>query len=77
MSRKYQYDYYTVEVPGDLADTLQELGDHAINEARGRARLYCMPAHWEATHVSGEVGDFTVTFRVCRKRNRRTPARVA
>jgi hypothetical protein len=66
---KYLYDQYTIDVPGDCAETIQELGEIAINEARERARLYCMPANWTATRISGEVGDNNVRFKVVRKRN--------
>jgi hypothetical protein len=66
-----RYDYYTVDVPGDCADSVEELGNIAIDEARDRARLYCIPALWTARRISGEVGDFTVRFQVCRKRRRR------
>ena len=62
------YDYYTIDVPGDCADTIEELGGIAINEARERARLYCIPALWTARLISGAVGDWEVTFRVSRKR---------
>jgi len=64
-------DYYTVQVPGDAADSVADLADIAIDEARDRARLYCMPALWTATLVSGELGDWSVTFRVRRTRVKR------
>jgi hypothetical protein len=64
----YKYDYYDVEVPGDCADSLEELGQVAIAEAMDRARLYCLPALWTAARVTGDVGDWVVQFRVCRKR---------
>lgn len=66
--KRYKYDYYDVEVPGDCADSLEDLGQIAIAEAADRTRLYCLPALWTATRVSGDVGDWTVRFRVCRKR---------
>lgn len=65
-----KYDYYTVAVPGDLADNMEALAEQAITEARERAKLYVMPATWTATHISGEVGDFEVKFRVRRARNK-------
>ncbi len=65
------YDYYDVSVPGDCADSIEELGQIAINEATDRARLYCLPALWTAERVAGDVGDWTVRFRVCRKRHKR------
>lgn len=64
-------DYYTISVPGDCADSMQELGSIAINEARERAKLYCMPATWEAKHISGQLGDWEVSFRVVRTRVKR------
>lgn len=66
--KRFKYDYYDVEVPGDCADSVEELGQVAIAEAVDRTRLYCIPAIWSAVLVAGEVGDFTVQFRVCRKR---------
>lgn len=71
--RRFQYDYYTCDVPGDCADSVEELASLAINECRDRARLYCLPALWAAVRVAGDVGDWTVRFRVCRKRNKRQP----
>ena len=62
------YDYYDVEVPGDCADSIEDLADIAINEARERARLYCIPALWTARLVEGAVGDWQVRFKVSRKR---------
>jgi len=59
-------NHYKVAVPGDCAETLRELGEIAINEARERARLYCMPATWIARRVKGNVGDWNVTFNVYR-----------
>ena len=63
-----RYDYYSVDVPGDCADDIATLAGYAINEARERARLYCVPAEWSAQLVCGELGDFNVRFRVRRKR---------
>jgi hypothetical protein len=64
------YDYYIIDVPGDCADTIEELADIAILEARERAKLYCMPCDWRATVIEGEVGCFNVRFKVRRRRNR-------
>ena len=66
--RRYKYDYYTVDVPGDCADSVEDLGSIAIDVCRERARLYCMSALWIATRIAGVVGDWVVRFRVCRKR---------
>ena len=63
-----RYDYYMVDVPGDCDDSLEGLASIAIAEARERARLYCIPALWTARRIVGDVGDWTVRFRVCRKR---------
>jgi hypothetical protein len=71
MSSKWVYDYYTVTVPGDLADTLYALAEQAIREAEERTKLYCLPCIWNATRVRGDVGSYEVTFRVCRKRARK------
>jgi hypothetical protein len=68
--RKIVYDYYLVDVPGDCADSIEELGQQAIRDAEERTRLYCMPATWIAKHIGGEVGNWYVRFRVCRMRNR-------
>jgi hypothetical protein len=71
MAKRYVYDYYEVDVPGDLSDDMTVLAEQAITEARERTKLYCMPALWTATRISGEIGDYEVRFRVVRKRNRR------
>lgn len=68
----YVYDYFIVSLPGNLANTLREIGLHAITEAKDRARLHIKPATWIARHISGQPGDFHVTFRVCRKRRAST-----
>ncbi|MGW8177779.1 MAG: hypothetical protein ACWGQW_03180 [bacterium] len=53
-------DYYTVKLPIDMVESEPEsfsdedkeyLCDLAINEARERARLYCIPATWVAEVV--------------------------
>jgi len=69
-----RYDYYDIDVPGDCADTIGDLASIAIDEARERARLWVMPCLWTARHVSGEVGDWIVRFRVVRKRHSRKVA---
>ena len=66
--KRFKYDYYDVEVRGDCADSLKELGQVAISDAADRTRLYCMSALWTAVWVAGVVGDWVVQFRVCRKR---------
>jgi len=66
--KRYKYDYYDVEVPGDCAGTLGELGQIAIEDAASCTRLYCSPAWWTAVCVVGDVGDLAVLFRICRKR---------
>jgi hypothetical protein len=63
-------DYYNVSIPGDLSDNMEDLAEQAITEARERARLYCIPCEWRVKHISGEVGDWEVKFRVCRTRRR-------
>jgi hypothetical protein len=74
MGSNYVRDYYKVAVPGDVFDELNAgtlLAELAINEARDRAKLYCVPALWTAKLISGEVGDYEIVFQVVRKRNRR------
>ena len=72
------YDYYVIELPGDMYDDLpkdewlERMEDHAIDEARDRALLYCIPAEWRVELLEGEQGDFLVMFKVRRKRNRRS-----
>ena len=65
-----RYDYYIIDVPVDCADTLDALADIAINEARERAKLYCIPCDWSATVISGKGGNSDMRFRVRRRRNR-------
>ena len=62
-------DRYNVSVPGDLDDSIERLGHYAIEEAKSRTRLFCIPATWIATHLDGELGDFSVAFLVKRYRN--------
>jgi len=50
--RKLKYHYYVVEVPTEAFDTDEARGHAAIDEARERAHLYCMPANWSATKLS-------------------------
>jgi hypothetical protein len=42
MTQRYRYDYYTVALPGDLADTLEVLAECAVTEARERARQHAL-----------------------------------
>lgn len=65
-------DYYTVSLPGDVFDSLEDLSSLAINEAKEKVRLYCVPAIWTVKVLAGEVGDHEVSFRVCRVRNKRS-----
>lgn len=69
MTKKYQYDYYQIVLPSDLADSIHDLSNHAINEARENARLYCVPCEWESKLIRGNLDSFEVTFQVRRKRN--------
>jgi len=64
----FRYDYYNVELPGDCADSIEDLAYLAIADAEQRARLYCLPAIWYVVRVIGDVGDWVVQFRICRKR---------
>ncbi len=70
MSKKYVYDYYEISIPGDAFETMEDACDCAINEARDRARLYCMPCMWSAWPIRGEIGSWEIIFKVSRKRNR-------
>lgn len=76
MASKFVYDYYEVEIPGDVfdgEDSLEQLASLAIDEAREKTKLYCTPCVWTSEKVSGEVGSSgDVTFRVRRKRLRRS-----
>jgi hypothetical protein len=69
-TRNYRHDYYRVDLPGDCAETIKELGHIAIREAEERTKIYAMPCNWIAKHIGGEIGDFSVKFRVCRIRGR-------
>lgn len=74
MARQFQYDYYEINLPGDLFDSsdTEAFASQAIDEARERAKLYCIPATWTATLIRGTLGEsFEVTYKVCRKRSRR------
>ena len=54
--KRFKYDYYDVEVPGDCADSIRDLGRIAITEAENRTRLYCLPALWYVVRIVGVVG---------------------
>jgi hypothetical protein len=78
--RRFVYDRYFVSVPTDVIDTrsmrredaTRELGHIAIDDARERATIHAMPAHWTATIVAGDpLESSQVEFRVVRKRNRK------
>lgn len=60
---------FTVSVPGDLADTIEELGGYAIDQTREESPVYAMPCHWSAERISGEPGDWEVTFKVTQTYN--------
>jgi hypothetical protein len=64
-------DYYTVSIPGDLSEEMNDLENQAITEARERAKLFAIPCEWSVKLIKGEIGSYEVVFRVCRKRNKR------
>lgn len=68
MTRKYKYDYYRVEIPGDLSDNMDDLYHAALVLARERAKLECTICIWSVILISGTVGSVKVIFRVTRKR---------
>ena len=70
------HDYYTIRIPGDIADDLSTLADTAIEEAASRTKLRVIPADWTVKHVSGQPGDLEVVFRVRRTRIR-LPKRIS
>ena len=69
LTKRLKYDYYTVILPGDLFESMEEFKDYAINEAREKAKLYVIPCSWRVKLISGEIGDWEIKFRVCRIRN--------
>jgi hypothetical protein len=60
-------DRYSVSVPTDYAETEEELAEVAIDEARERTKLYCIPAEWKAFVVAR---GYETTFLVTRRRRR-------
>lgn len=66
-----KYDYYEISLPTDLEpddkDWFENMGQHAIDQAREQSRLYAVPCDWIATLIS--KGGFESTFRVRRRRN--------
>jgi len=68
MAIKTVRDYYTIQVPGDAFETIEDASSYAVREARDRAKLYCIPCEWQCKLISGEIGDSLVTFKVCRIR---------
>ena len=63
-------DYYLVRIPGDMCNTLTEVCEAAITEAREKTRIYAIPAEWTARVIKGEIGDWEVTVKVRRRRNK-------
>ncbi len=61
--------HFRITLPGDLLGTMAELADYAIYVAREEADTFVIPCRWEARHVSGDVGDWEVTFDVVRYSN--------
>ncbi len=76
MKIKTTVDYYKVTLPSDLIQEpdqwLEQMSDLAINEARESARLYCIPAMWDATLIEGGPDTWECTFRVRRRRAKRS-----
>lgn len=66
--RRFVYDYYVVDVPGDAFDDKQYVMQQAISEARERTKIYAMPASWTAKVLSGEIGSHNIVVKVTRKR---------
>jgi uncharacterized protein GlcG (DUF336 family) len=52
---QYCYDYYHIDVPSDYSEDPEERAETAINEARERARLYCIPCTWTIIDDDGET----------------------
>ena len=63
-------DYYTIDIPGDAYDNMDDVDNAAINEARERAKLYVIPCGWHIVRRTGELGDWNIKVRVCRTRNK-------
>ena len=60
---------FTIRLPGDLFATLEEFADYAIYQAREDAEDFVIPAEWRAEHISGDIGDNELEFKVTRETN--------
>lgn len=60
---------FTIRLPGDLHEKMEDYFDSASNQAREEAEDYVIPAQWEVEHVSGNIGDWEMEFRVTRTSN--------
>lgn len=60
---------FTIRLPGDMFATLEEFAHYAIYQAREEAEDFVIPAAWRAEHVSGDVGDWEIEYRVTRESN--------
>ncbi len=63
---QYKEEHFTISLPGDLCETMEDLATYAIDQAREEAETYVIPCQWEARHTGGELGDWEVTFDVVR-----------
>lgn len=72
--RKYVYDYYLVDIPGDAFQSYADAQSQAITEARERTRLHCSPCEWWSETISGAIGDNNIVVKVTRKRLHRVKA---
>lgn len=59
-------EHFTITLPGDLYETIEEFFDYAIIAAREEAETFVIPCQWVASHVSGEPGDYEIVFNVVR-----------
>ena len=60
---------FDIRVPGDLFDNMDDFLDYAIYQAREEADDYVIPAEWTSEHISGDIGDYEIKFRVKRLSN--------
>ena len=61
---KLVYDYYTVEVPSDVTDDIEERNNLIFMQAEDQAKLYVIPCTWEILADDGNTAKVRRTRRV-------------
>jgi hypothetical protein len=63
-------DYYKVTIQTDPQDSPRYTSLLAIDVAKERCKVECVPCQWDAELIAGEVGKGEVTYKVRRTRHK-------